>query len=445
MTEELNYIAEGLRVLAVPIDELHVDPANARTGHALERIAASLKAYGQRKPIIANRLQNGKIEAGNGTWQAAKQLGWSHIAVVYVEDDPATAAAFGIADNRLSDLSTWDLDALGALMPTVEDLMTGFTESEIRDVLGERGGGLMVDPGPQDADDNTLKELQEKWQTAVGQTWLLGNHILHCGDSTQLDISLIGGEGTAALTVTSPPYWVGKEYEREKSEAEIDEFIARVAAIMAKVTRVDESRIVINTSTGFTTAFEKKKKRQVLLLIDKWMNALYPLGWNLRHVRHWLKEEQLASVSPKTDLIDQHSEFFGTFEHDEGEPIQFEDVLNEQDVNLLEVFYSRYGKQRGQEKTGQKWALRSYWDDIKGTAGANGHIAAFPLEIPARHILLYTKPGETVFEPFSGSGTTLIACEILNRECLGVELDPAYLAASLERWHVMTGNMPERI
>jgi len=91
MTEELTYIAEGLRVLAVPIDELHIDPANARTGHALERIAASLKAYGQRKPIIANRLQSGKIEAGNGTWQAAKQLGWSHIAVVYVEDDPATA------------------------------------------------------------------------------------------------------------------------------------------------------------------------------------------------------------------------------------------------------------------------------------------------------------------------------------------------------------------
>lgn len=192
MTEELNYIAEGLRVLAVPIDELHVDPANARTGHALERIAASLKAYGQRKPIIANRLQNGKIEAGNGTWQAAKQLGWSHIAVVYVEDDPATAAAFGIADNRLSDLSTWDLDALGALMPTVEDLVTGFTESEIRDVLGERGGGLLVDPGPQDEDDNKLKELQEKWGTAVGQTWAVGRHIIHCGDSTQLDIESLG-------------------------------------------------------------------------------------------------------------------------------------------------------------------------------------------------------------------------------------------------------------
>jgi DNA modification methylase len=443
MTDELTYIAEGLRVLAVPIDELHIDPANARAGHALDRIASSLKAYGQRKPIIANRLQSGKIEAGNGTWLAAKQLGWDYIAVVFVEDDAATAAAYGIADNRLSDLSEWDLDALGALIPTIEDLVTGFTEAEIRDLLGERGGGLMVDPGEPKVDD--LAPLREKWQTALGQTWKLGRHIIICADTTKLDVESLGWKGIAALGFTSPPYWVGKDYENEKSEAEIDLFIGRAAAVMAAVVRVDESRIVINTSTGFTTSFEKKKKRQVLLLIDKWMNAFFPLGWNLRHIRHWLKEGQLASVAPKTDLIDQHTEFFGTFENDEGAEMDFSDVLNENDINLLETYYNRIGKSRGQERTNQKWALRSYWADIKGTAGANGHTAAFPMEIPARHILLYTKPDEVVFEPFSGSGTTLITCEILNRVCRAVEIGPGYVAASLERWHVMTGEMPERI
>lgn len=442
MTDKLSYIAEGLRVLAMPIDELHIDPANARTGHALDRIASSLKTYGQRKPIIANRLQGGKIEAGNGTWLAAKQLSWSHIAVLFVDDDPATAAAYGIADNRLNELSSWDLDALGALIPTIEDLFTGFTEGEVRDLLGERGGGLMVDPGPQ-VEDTQLAELREKWQTELGQTWKLGKHILTCADATRLDVESLGWRGVAALAFTSPPYWVGKDYEREKSEAEIDQFIGRTAEAMAAIVRVDESRIVINTGTGFTTSFEKKKKRQVLLLIDKWMNALYPLGWNLRHIRHWLKEGQVASVSPKTDLIDQHSEFLGTFENDEGAEMNFADVLNESDVNLLEVYYNRVGKSRGQERTNQKWALRSYWADIKGTAGANGHTAAFPLEIPARHILLYTKPDEAVFEPFCGSGTTLIACEILNRVCRAAEIDPVYIASTLERWHLMTGEMPE--
>jgi len=444
MSEELIYIAEGLRSLAIPIDELHIDPANARANHALDRIAASLKAYGQRKPIIANRLQGGKIEAGNGTWMAAKKLGWTHIAVVFVEDDAATAAAYGIADNRLSELSAWDLDALGALIPTVDDLFTGFTEAEIRDLLGEQGGGMLVDPGPQDDKEDKLAELREKWHTDNGQTWSLGKHILVCADTTQLDIDALGWMGIASLAVTSPPYWVGKEYEREKSEAEIDQFIQRAAAVMAHVVRVDESRIVINTGTGFTTSFEKRKKRQVLLLIDKWMNALYPLGWNLRHIRHWIKEGQLASISPKTDLIDQHSEFIGTFEADDGQEMDFTDTLNEQDIGLLETYYNRVGKNRGQERTKQKWALRSYWDDIKGTASANGHVAAFPLEIPARHILLYTQPDEIVFEPFCGSGTTIIACEILNRVCRAVEIDPGYVAASLERWHLMTGEMPER-
>ena len=123
---------------------------------------------------------------------------------------------------------------------------------------------------------------------------------------------------------------------------------------------------------------------------------------------------------------------------------QMADTLSERDVQLLETYYNRVGKNRGQERTKQKWALRSYWDDVKGTASANGHVAAFPLEIPARHILLYTQPDEIVFEPFCGSGTTLIACEILNRVCRAIEIDAGYVAASLERWHLMTGETPER-
>jgi ParB-like chromosome segregation protein Spo0J len=95
-----DYIAENLRSLAVPIDDLTEDPANARVGHDLDRIAASLAQYGQRKPVVANRLQGNKIEAGNGTFRAAKQLGWTQLAVVFVDDDAATAAAFGISDNR---------------------------------------------------------------------------------------------------------------------------------------------------------------------------------------------------------------------------------------------------------------------------------------------------------------------------------------------------------
>jgi hypothetical protein len=67
-----------------------------------------------------------KVEAGNGTLAAAKSLGWTHIAAVFVDDDAATAAAYGVADNRVGEFSEWDADILGDLMPTLDGLFTGF-------------------------------------------------------------------------------------------------------------------------------------------------------------------------------------------------------------------------------------------------------------------------------------------------------------------------------
>ena len=440
---DLSYIAESLRSLAVPIEELHEDPANARVDHAVDRIAASLKAYGQRKPLVVNRAQGNKIEAGNGTYQAAKRLKWMHIACVFVEDDPMTAAAFGIADNRVGELSKWDPDALADLTGSLEDMFTGFTEKELRDLIGERADKLLVDPG---ALLDQAEELRTKWNVQPGNVWQLGDHLIYCGDSTDQAAvkNALGGQGLAALTFTSPPYWVGKDYETQKSIEEIEAFIQSIALTIHQMTRADESRIVINTGTGFTTSFDKRKKRQVLLLIDKWANEFFKLGWNLRHVRHWLKEGQLQSTAAKTDLIDQHCEFIESFENDNGAPLSY-DRFDEQDVQVLETFYNRDGENRGQERTGQKWALRSYWDDIKGTASANHHVAAFPLELPMRHLLLYSRRGEPVFEPFGGSGTTLIACEMLARKCLMVELGPGYVAVTLERWATMTGGTPVKI
>ena len=84
-------IVKQLLPLAVDIESVQADPDNSRMGHAIDDIAASLKLYGQRKPIVVNR-KTGKIEAGNGTFAAAKSSGWKKIAVVFVEDDSATAA-----------------------------------------------------------------------------------------------------------------------------------------------------------------------------------------------------------------------------------------------------------------------------------------------------------------------------------------------------------------
>jgi len=108
-TKHLGYIAEPLRRLAVPLEDLHSDPKNART-HSAENLAAiraSLAKFGQLKPLVVNS-ENQQITAGNGTYQAAKELGWTHLAAVLVRLDPATEHGFAIADNRTAELAGWD-------------------------------------------------------------------------------------------------------------------------------------------------------------------------------------------------------------------------------------------------------------------------------------------------------------------------------------------------
>lgn len=430
--------------------------ANQGTKRGKELLSKSLKELGGGRSILLDK--KGNIIAGNKTFEGAKdaglqvrivQAGRGELIAVQRDDldlsDPAGGARrLAYLDNRVAELDlNWDAEQIAQDAVNGFDFDgVGFLEGELRLMLEQAGleNDAFVDPGDQ---RDQGEELVRKWGVEAGQVWEMDKHRLMCGDSSDMvKINQLMGTEKATLTFTSPPYWVGKAYESQNSEDEIRLFIEKMGMVMDVVTRRDKSRIVINTGTGFTTAFEKKSKRHVLLLIDQWTNALRARGWNLRHVRHWLKEGQLMSTSPKTDVIDQHCEYLGSFEHEDGSAMQFTDAIREDDVQSLLAFYHKQGKQRGQEWTGATWALRAYWDDIRGTASAHGHEAAFPLELPLRHLMLYTKRGELVFEPFCGSGTTLIACEVMGRLCYGMELSAAYVAATLERWHNLTGREP---
>jgi len=308
---------------------------------------------------------------------------------------------------------------------------------------------------PDDAEPQIDKaeELRVKWGVESGQLWQLGEHRLICGDCTDKNnTDRLMGENLANLCFTSPPYWVGKNYETQDSIEAINNFIVSVAKSIDRCVQKDESRIIINSGTGFTTSFDKRNKRQTLLLIDKWTNAFFDLKWNLRHVRHWLKHGQLMSIGAKSDMIDQHCEWFCTYENDDGKEMIFEDRVRVDEVETLLAFYNISGSGRGREQeslgnhmNGKHWAMKAYWDDIHGNANSDNHCAAFPLELVERHMVIYSKQGEFVFEPFSGSGTTLIACERLKRKCRAIEISPAYVAVAIQRWVDVTGGMPELI
>lgn len=194
-------IHPDLMALATPVDDLHQDPANARTDHDIVRLAGSLAQYGQRKPLVVNRSESNKIEAGNGTWQAVKFLGWTHVAAVFVEDSPTTAAAYAIADNRLAELSRWDYEALQTLIDSIDPdlgLETGFAEGELEEMLRAAGieplGDAVGEPGDAEPQLDRAEELAAEWGTRPGQMWKLPSrvdgqyHLLACGDCTDMEV-----------------------------------------------------------------------------------------------------------------------------------------------------------------------------------------------------------------------------------------------------------------
>lgn len=271
-------------------------------------------------------------------------------------------------------------------------------------------------------EDGPVPEPPEKPISQPGDVYELNEHRVICGDSRDLATGLLlMHDGDANLSFTSPPYWVGKDYETEKNEKEIDHFIQDIADQLVACTEKDNGRIVINTGTSSINRIDRKRKVEILPLIDKWANSLRKSNWLMRHLRIWVKRGQLpASISPKTDVIDQHNEYIATFEK------EYTQVL---------TYWNPDGDQRGQERIGTPWAQQGVWDDVHGEKSSEGrHNAAFPVEIPFRNILLYTKRKEIVFDCFGGSGTTLIACEQTDRKARLIEIDPRYVDVIVIRW-----------
>ena len=326
----------------------------------------------------------------------------------------------------------WNFDVLANEFELDDLLDWGFDKKEL-DI------DLWTGEAPEDVEPQIDKaeELREKWGVELGDLWQLGEHRLICGDCTDKAVveRVMGGE-KANLLFTSPPYWVGMDYETQKSEQEIDEFIHACSRTFTEFISVDNGRIVINTGTAAIHRIEKKRKVEVLPLIFKWQMELRQSGWLARHYRIWAKSGGFAGgvVSPKVDAVDQHWETITTFS------------AETEEQQYIGTYWCPAGLQRGQEKVGEKWAQQGIWTDIQGDKSAGGtHVAAFPLELPERNIRLYSKDSEIVFEPFLGSGTTLIACERLGRKCRAVEISPAYVAVAIQRWVDVTGGTPELV
>ncbi len=401
------YIAGQLLGLVRPIDGIRFDPKNARAHNDrnLAAIRASLERFGQTKPIVLD--QDGVVVAGNGTLKAALSLGWTCIAAVSRTFTVEERAAYAVADNRTAELATWDeanlAELLGA-MPAADLAVAGFTQDELNALVA----GLKPAAPERDDAPAPLKDTA----TAVGDLWILGPHRLLCGDSTKLsDVQRLMNGEPAALVATDPPYLV--DYTGSRPEV-------GGGNTGGKDWSADYREIDIKDADGF---FRSVFTNVLAVMAPK--AAVY--CWHAHKRQHtiaqvWaelgiLDHQQIIWVKPTA----VYGRVFWHFRHEpcmmgwrQGSMPEYDD-----DHTMNSV-----------------WEID--WEGKKRIVG-NEHPTQKPVEIFARPMRKHTKVGALCFEPFSGSGSCIVAGETESRRVYAMELSPVFVDVAVRRWQKLTG------
>lgn len=415
-----------LRIELVPIGQLKADPRNPRLHgeRQLKQIARSIKAFGFNVPALADR--DGNLLAGHGRVAAARRLGLREIPVVRLDHlTPEQARAFSIADNRLSETSTWDDRLLGEVLRDLAsaelsfDLeATGFTMGEIDLRIEGLSGPTPANSDP--ADDLPLDPRQPP-VSRPGDLWQLGRHRLFCGNA--LDPAayerLMKG-ASAKLVFTDPPYNVpiighvsgkGRVHHREFAMASGEMTSAQFVRFLATAVEL----LVRHSAPGSLHYVCMDWRHQYELL-----TAALGIYAELKNMCVWVKDNPGMGS------------------------------LYRSQYELIFVFKNGRTSHRNNVELGQHGRNRTnVWDypslNNFGRKDEEGHLAALhptikPVALIADAILDCSARGDLVLDPFLGSGSTLLAAERVGRVCRGMELDPLYVDAAIRRWQSFTGD-----
>ena len=379
-------------------------------------IAGSIRQFGFNNPILI--AEDNGIVAGHGRVLAAMKLGMAEVPCIRLSHlDENQRRAYILADNRLAELGGgWDLDMLAAEMDALGEVEIdvgelGFDEAflslmDLTETESEVDAEAQIDKA---------EELRVKWGVETGQLWQLGEHRLLCGDSTNAeDVARCLGGVAPLLMVTDPPY--GVEYDPAWRKQHVDE----------------GGRW---NSRNTTIAIGKVEHDDRVDWGEAW--ALFP--GDVAYVWHGglhgaavAESLMAAGFCIRTQIVWAKQAFvFGRGDyHWQHEPCWHA------------VRKGKTGHWAGDRKQSTVWEIRNNAaiGDVTQNEEATGHGTQKPLECMARPIRNHES--EYVYEPFSGSGTTIIACEQLGRKCLAIEISPGYVAVALQRWADATGKTP---
>lgn len=372
-----------IKIIEKSVDELVPYENNARINDkAVEAVANSIKEFGFKNPIIIDK--DGVIVAGHTRLKAAKQLGLKTVPCIIADDlTDEQIKAFRIADNSTAQIAVFDLEKLNAELASIDLDMTMFgLEEQLKEIERELAPEVIEDEVPEVEDGEPTCKL--------GDIWQLGRHRLMCGDSTKKeDVAKLMDGDKADMVFTDPPYNISYQGVSDKRTIQNDKM----------------------SDEDFVEFLEKAiMPCETMYVCCSWQNshlfrqALENIGQKIKAMIVWDK------INPAQNLdkyFKQH-----------------------------EIIW--YCGAFGGEKTlrGDVWQCKRQRNTV--------HPTMKPIELIA--MALQDQPKKKiVYDGFGGSGSTLIACEQLNRICYMMELDPKYCDVIIKRWETLTGEKAVKV
>lgn len=371
---------------------------NARTHseQQIKQIAASITEFGWTYPLLIDG--EGNVIAGHARLQAAKQLGMTEAPAIRLDHlTPTQRRAYIIADNKLAENAGWDMPTLGLEVGELGALgfplpLLGFDAGEL--------AGFAARLNPVDPDD--APEVPVNPVTRAGDLWVLGDHRLLCGDATKAeDVHWLLAGASPHLMVTDPPY--GIEYDADWRNHALRSNGSPIAGrAIGRVTNDDRSdwRAAWALFPG-DVAYVWHAGRHASVVQASLEVCEFTLRWQI--------------IWAKTRFVIGRGDY-----HGQHEPCWYA------------VRKGAAGRWQGARDQTTLWS-------IEHRKSETGHSTQKPVECMKRPIENNSAPGDAVYEPFSGSGTTIIAAEMTARRCYALEIAPEYIDVAVMRWQNFTG------
>lgn len=381
-----------------PISGLVPYARNARThsDEQVAQIAASIREWGWTNPILID--EQGTIIAGHGRVLAAQRLGYTDVPVMTARGwSEAQIRAYVIADNKLAESAGWDRELLRLEVADLESMgfdlpLMGFCADELQ--------AMSADPNPGLTDPDDTPEAPVNPVTVLGDVWLLGKHRLVCGDSTDADAVAKCLNGVEPhLMVTDPPYGVDydADWRNRADRANGKPYGASAVGVVENDNRMDwrEAWALFSGQVAYVWHADRHASEV--------QQSLEACKFEIRCQIIWAKDRFAISR--------------GHY-HWQHEPCWYAVRGN--------------GHWSGDRSQTTLWKIGHQKSET-------GHSTQKPVECMKRPIENNSSPGQAVYEPFSGSGTTIIAGEMTGRSIHAIELSPLYVDVAVKRWQDFTG------